>query len=107
MTLQDSIREIDTPARWGGEEFVVLLPETDERNALLTAERFRATIENMPPLEPDFMNVTVSVGVVTYRQAEVSSDELIDRADAAMYFAKETSRNKVIAWDESIEMRSK
>jgi diguanylate cyclase (GGDEF)-like protein len=94
---RDCLRSGDTVARWGGEEFVVLLPATDLNGALLIAEKIRCRIEveHFDALEPD-LQVTVSIGC-----AEISSnedlDELVARADRALYEAKHQGRNQTAA----------
>jgi diguanylate cyclase (GGDEF)-like protein len=91
------LRRGDTVARWGGEEFVVLLPATDLNGALLIAEkiRYRIEVEQYDALATG-LQVTVSVGC-----AEISSseglDELVARADRALYEAKHQGRNQTVA----------
>jgi diguanylate cyclase (GGDEF)-like protein len=90
------IREVDVLGRYGGEEFAVILPETDLKAAIEVAERFRSTVAARPletsrgPIE-----VTVSAGVAEIHRDMIDVHSLIDRADAAMYFAKRTGRNRV------------
>jgi len=102
-TIRRSVkRSIDFAARWGGEEFVVLLPSTDAAGALVVAEKVRVEIENVhiPCNDERGRRVTVSIGVST--QAPIPEDninDLIAKADAALYRAKETGRNKVSAGD--------
>ncbi|HEY6723242.1 MAG TPA: diguanylate cyclase [Polyangiaceae bacterium] len=94
--LGQQLRTPDLPARWGGEEFVVALTNTDLGGACIAAERIRAAVEEML-VEHDGARVpvTVSVGVATLRRGE-SLDALIDRADHAMYAAKCAGRNRVM-----------
>ena len=91
-------RPADFAARWGGEEFIVLLPNTGLNGALSVAENIRANVEREPvPLaNGDVTNVTVSVGVseLTPGQND-SADVFIKAADAALYSAKESGRNRV------------
>jgi two-component system cell cycle response regulator len=92
--LLPSIRRIDVAGRWGGEEFVVLLPGTAASGAAVVAERIRAAIEALGRLEGGPDRVTVSVGVAEHQRGK-SAIELIDRADKALYFAKQRGRNRV------------
>jgi diguanylate cyclase (GGDEF)-like protein len=88
----------DFVARWGGEEFVVLLPNTDSAGALNIAERIRINIENavVPCSDGRETKVTVSIGVNTQLPPHGSSyDGFISKADKALYKAKETGRNRV------------
>ncbi len=90
--VNNNIRKTDTLARWGGEEFVILMPNTAIENALLVAENLRLLIEQtaMPPVA----KLTCSFGVTQY----IDDDDigsLVKRADEGLYTAKETGRNKV------------
>lgn len=92
------LRDIDFAARFGGEEFVVLLPETNAENALKTAERLRAAVNDIQvPLQQwGMVKFTISVGVASYSASGNDSvEKLIFAADKALYAAKETGRNKV------------
>lgn len=92
------LRDIDFAARFGGEEFVVLLPETNAVNALKTAERLRASVNGtqVPLQRGGMVNVTISIGVASYSTSGNNSiEKLIFRADKALYAAKEAGRNKV------------
>ncbi len=96
-----AFREMDTAFRFGGEEFVVLLPETTCRDAMGPAERFRQFVSDsrfpMPP-EGWPVSVTVSVGVAGYRDGD-TIDDVIRHADLAMYAAKNGGRNRVVGYD--------
>jgi diguanylate cyclase (GGDEF)-like protein len=90
--LIKKLRNIDIVCRWGGEEFVVLFPAVDLKNALFLAEKLRISIE---VLEIDVVGrVTASFGVTEVIKGE-SVDSAIERADKAMYMAKESGRNCV------------
>jgi len=87
------IRDTDVLARWGGEEFILLLPHTDGVTAAEAAERIRRSLEKF-----DFQHVakvTASLGVTEYRPGE-GSDILLKRVDKALYGAKEQGRNRVV-----------
>lgn len=96
--LKNGVKGQDTPARFGGEEFVVLLPATPLEGAHQLAERLRATIESCRIKRVDknetVANVTVSIGVACYRPGESASD-FIARADQALYTSKNRGRNRV------------
>lgn len=94
-----NLRSLDAVGRMGGEEFAILLPETDADGALLAAERIRAETEAMTAEERDVPAFTVSIGVATLteRPAENETgvaDRLFARADQALYRAKERGRNR-------------
>ena len=98
--LTGSVRAVDLVARFGGEEFLVLLPEMSADQSLAAAERMRAQIqanpvhigEGMPPVA-----VTVSIGAATTTASELTLDDLVARADQAVYRAKRAGRNRVCA----------
>ena len=88
-----SIRKSDIAARWGGEEFLVLLPHTNQHGAMVLAEKIRLAIEKLHLDEVDF---TVSVGVANFDYAEDNDiDDAIKKADEALYEAKNSGKNKV------------
>jgi diguanylate cyclase (GGDEF)-like protein len=93
---QNTLREVDLAARWGGEEFALLLPGTDARGAVQLAERLRATIESGAVILPDgtALKITASLGASSY-SAAISVEELFDAADQALYRAKTSGKNQV------------
>jgi diguanylate cyclase (GGDEF)-like protein len=98
--LQATVRETDLLFRWGGEEFVILLAHTAPEDAPVLAERIRAAVEARPFLEDEAfrpVRVTVSVGTAGAAEYPIEPDELLARADAACYRAKEAGRNRVEA----------
>jgi diguanylate cyclase (GGDEF)-like protein len=90
--VRENIRKIDYFVRWGGEEFVILSPETQLDEAYLLADRIRITIENTK--FEHFGKITVSFGVTEFKE-EDTVDSFIKRADDAMYEAKKKGRNRV------------
>ncbi len=99
--LKESVREIDIVGRYGGEEFCVVLPDTDAEGALLVAERIRKSMEGKKIKAYDAaLRITLSIGLCTYPTDGKSAEELIDKADWALYRAKSAGRNCVIAFGE-------
>ncbi len=96
--LRDRLREVDLPARIGGEEFAILLRETDLAGGKALAEQLRARLAGLRLTAPDGrqLAVTASFGVTAYPQAQ-SEDELLSVADAALYRAKALGKNRVVA----------
>lgn len=90
--IKSSIRKIDTPGRWGGEEFLIILPESNLEGALNLAEKLRKKIEKHKFSKVG--NLTSSFGVAEFENG-ISENELLKRADDGMYEAKKTGRNKV------------
>ncbi len=96
--LMKNLREVDTIARFGGEEFIMLLPDTDKQGAIVVAEKVRLLMEQEKFLNDsrgDTRRVTISVGVSTYPDDVGDMDDLIDHADIALYRAKENGRNRI------------
>ena len=104
--MQNAVRqELDMVCRYGGEEFVIILPQTNTEGAQVVAERIRTAVEEHafggqePPLK-----VSLSLGIAFMDQAQLlTGAELLHRADAALYQAKKQGRNRVCVWDQSID----
>lgn len=93
---KSSVREVDLVGRYGGEELIILLPETDPKAAMQVAERLRASIAATPfKVTGNEIPVTVSIGVATKDENTLHLETLIARADQAMYIAKHKGRNRV------------
>lgn len=101
--LRASLRQADTPARLGGEEFAVLLPETSLANAQLLAERIRQSVETTPvTVGGATFPLTVSIGVVGTRLPKTSLETLLEQADLALYQAKKSGRNRTVVAPEIV-----
>jgi diguanylate cyclase (GGDEF)-like protein len=98
--VQVELRATDVPARYGGDEFIVLLPETPPKGAGDVAERIRNAI-NARPLAINGQNVfaSVSIGIACYPEDGRTLDALAARADRALYQAKQEGRNKVVRYN--------
>ncbi|WP_180125414.1 sensor domain-containing diguanylate cyclase [Rhodoferax sp. BLA1] len=95
---------LDTAARVGGEEFVVLLPETNHTSACAVAESLRQAVasKQVPTNETGVsISFTVSIGVATLQGGAMSFDQLFNNADKALYRAKQSGRNNVQSWDDA------
>jgi diguanylate cyclase (GGDEF)-like protein len=109
LVLRAALRSCDLVGRWGGEEFLAILPDTDVEGALVVAERIRHSVEadafyDVPrfpagtaaAVESIRLQVTISLGVATaVRPSSPKSDEVVRRADSALYEAKTTGKNRV------------
>ena len=98
--IQKNIRDEDVFARWGGEEFAILLPETEIENANIVAERIRKMTEKTSVrYQRKKITFTVSIGISNLKNTDRSDlTELIKNADTALYKAKKDGRNRVIKW---------
>jgi diguanylate cyclase len=96
--ITESVRASDAVARSGGEEFLVLLPDTTPEGAISIAERIRAGFEERPTdFEGTAIEVTASIGLSLIDREDSDGSELLVRADTALYEAKSAGRNAVVA----------
>jgi diguanylate cyclase (GGDEF)-like protein len=91
--LQEEAREADICCRYGGEEFTIILPLTDAHDAGILAERLRAKTE---AARPHGYHVTLSIGVAAYTPDMQTSQDLVKKADMALYEAKRSGKNRVV-----------
>jgi two-component system cell cycle response regulator len=95
-----NVRGIDLACRYGGEEFVVVMPDTDVAFAYSVSERLRHSIETTPfriSRAPNALSLTISIGIAGLEGMDDSGDALLHRADQALYSAKKSGRNRVVA----------
>ena len=97
--LKANVRQGDIVSRYGGEEFMILLPETDKVGATVVAEKIRHAIQNKPvEVGIDvFEKVTITAGVASYPDDGKAVEVIIDKADKLLQFGKDTGRNKVVS----------
>ena len=102
--IESTLREYDTLVRWGGEEFLIVCPETDAAQAGAVARRVLATIPMAcePWVGPEW-NQTVSIGIATFPGAGSNATELVRAADTALYSAKNGGRNRYHGADQPID----
>ena len=101
-TIKESIRQIDFMGRYGGEELSTVLTGTDKDQARIACERIRQAIESRRfTVYDENLKVTISIGVSTFPNDAADSLTLIDKADKALYQAKQAGRNRVCVYDES------
>ena len=92
--LKESLRNVDHIGRLGGEEFIVILPNTTLKNAVLVAEKVRDAIANfVHNIEEQNIQTTVSIGIASYNPLDDDVNQIIERADQALYKAKSSGRN--------------
>ena len=95
--MQKQLRESDLIARWGGEEFIVMIDNVDKRTAQKVAEKVRKAVEEFS--DENLPHFTISIGIAI-GDKNTSLETLIKKADTALYKAKETGRNKVVVSEE-------
>lgn len=98
-TIQDCLRTSDIICRYGGDEFVALLPQLPSERAMETAERLRSAIENTSfDVDGQRITTTVSIGIATYPDEVSIAEELLEKADETLYESKKSGRNIVISY---------
>jgi len=106
--LKDGLRRIDTAARYAGEAFALILPETAIEGAIQAAERIKRDVGTHPFLvQGNLTNLTVSIGISLYPHDAETKEELLANADNAIHYAKKTGRNKVVSFKEYKEEKEK
>ncbi|AHI01964.1 hypothetical protein KALB_8607 [Kutzneria albida DSM 43870] len=109
--ISSEVREYDSVGRFGGEEFVVLLPGMSEHDGIGVAERIREAVTRLAVDAPvngsttTITNLSASIGVSTYPSAGEDLEPLLLAADAALYEAKNTGRNRVVSWASLVKPR--
>ncbi|HEY9869513.1 MAG TPA: diguanylate cyclase, partial [Candidatus Obscuribacterales bacterium] len=94
--IRNDCRDVDIPVRYGGEEFLLILPEVNQEGAVVVAERIRKNLARMPIIHEDIeINVTASIGVAAYPEDAGSQQQLLELADRALYMSKRLGRNQV------------
>lgn len=101
QTIKRNVRDLDIPARYGGEEMLVLMPETDREGAMRLAERIRHAIAttDLPGPHGSVLHVTISIGVATLPEHGTTEEVLMARSDEALYRSKHAGRNRVTLWE--------
>ena len=91
--IKERVRETDKAGRFGGEEFIILLPHTDTEGAIRVAESIRAEVEKSNPAN---IQVTISAGIMEYDStSKLTMEEVFKKADNALYASKRGGRNKI------------
>ena len=102
QAIRSSLRTIDVAARYGGDEFVALLPETDPTGAYVVAEKIRQVVSGLTYEEAgQRITTSLSIGVVSFPEDGETADELMIAADEAMYLSKRLGKNRVVGYAES------
>ncbi len=96
--LKISLRETDLVGRYGGEEFIIILPNTGDEEAVVVSEKIRKNIESSISINED-EPITLSLGVSTYPDHGLNEEELIEKADQALYHSKNSGRNRTTLWN--------
>lgn len=101
-TIKKSLRAGDIVARWGGEEFIAILLGSHEKESKVKAEEIRKNVQEVTFDDIEDLKISVSIGVAEFKKS-ISFENLVKNADRALYKAKETGRNKVVAFSELAE----
>jgi diguanylate cyclase (GGDEF)-like protein len=104
--MKSIFRASDMLAKYGGDEFVVILPNSDKVGAFLAADRMREAVEEEPfegREKQPLGKVTLSLGVASYPEHGQTVEEILDGADKALYFAKKTGRNRTVIYNKDLE----
>ncbi len=106
VVMKNKFRSTDLLAKYGGDEFVIILPQTDKVGAYLAAERLRESVEKrvFPGAETQPQKkITISIGLASYPEHGLTDEEILNHADKSLYFAKESGRNRTIMYNDNIE----
>ncbi len=96
QVIRDSVRETDILARYGGDEFVIMLPETDGENALIVAERIKEAVQNTSfSANGDRISSTLSIGIACFPDDSDKTEEIVKLADKALYESKNKGKNTI------------
>lgn len=104
--MRRCFRSSDVLAKYGGDEFVIILPDSDKVGAFLAADRLREEIEKEPfegREQQPLGKITLSLGISSYPEHGTSVEELLDHADKALYSAKKSGRNRTVLYSEDLE----
>ncbi|SCG83105.1 Response regulator pleD Stalked cell differentiation-controlling protein [Proteiniborus sp. DW1] len=99
--ISENVRKTDIVGRYGGEEFIVVLPDTKLKEGEMVAEKIRKAVEKSNLINENYP-VTISLGLSSYPEHGQSEEELIEKADQASYIAKETGRNISVSWSNDV-----
>jgi diguanylate cyclase (GGDEF)-like protein len=99
--IYQTIRKIDVSARYGGDEFAVILPSTDKRGSLIVAEKIKNNLKKLPlKFKGEEIYITLSIGISTYPENASDREELIEKADRALYDSKEEGKDRITHFED-------
>jgi len=103
-SIRDCIRASDVLARYGGDEFVIMMTQTSTRHARMVAERIRAAIYNTSfDVQGNRVTSTVSIGIASFPNCVEAAENVLEKADVALYRSKQGGRNRVTYYDQELE----
>ncbi len=99
--LSESLRKVDISSRYGGDEFALILPNTNKRGSLVVADKIKNNIKNMPfRFNGDEVSVSLSIGIATYPENAPDSESLLENSDKALYESKNQGRDKIVHYQD-------
>lgn len=99
--ISQTLRKVDISARYGGDEFSVILPNTDKRGSLIVGEKIRSNLKKIPlKFKGEELVLTLSIGIATYPEDGSDREELIEKADRALYESKNEGKDKITHFED-------
>lgn len=105
LSMEGNLRKNDIYGRYGGEEFLILFPNTSVRNSIYAVERIteKIKLEKFVTIEGDRFSITISTGISQFKKGDKDINDIIHRADKALYYAKHHGRDRIVVFEDQFE----